>query len=251
MKELKDFKSRYDFSLDNRQAILIISGLILVLMLSFLMGTLFGRNLARMAGEGEVTVAALETVDVEADDALEASGEAPAPAISADLDDEENTKKPEADSSSREDFIRQLESMKIPARVKSSDEKLAAVLPPVLGNLEKAVTAKPAGPSKDTAKAPAAEKKKDKAPASSRPVIHAGAYTIQLSSLPDKDDAEAKIEELRGKKYDAYMLQVTLPGKGTFYRVRMGHYKNLEQARKALTILQSREGKYFDAWITQ
>jgi hypothetical protein len=78
-----------------------------------------------------------------------------------------------------------------------------------------------------------------------------GTYTIQIASVPTRDEAQAMVDELRAKRYDAYFVQVSIPEKGTFYRVRIGHYRDLDQAKKALIIIQQREGKYFDAWITQ
>jgi len=46
------------------------------------------------------------------------------------------------------------------------------------------------------------------------------------------------------------MLTVTLPGKGTFTGCAWP-LPDLGMAKKGLGILQSREGKYYDAWITQ
>lgn len=228
MKELREIKSRYEFSLDTRQAVLIVSGLVLVMMLSFLMGTLFGKNLARMAASPR----------------LETARATPPPETRAPASTEEIQPAPVAAPSSREKLIAQLESMKVPSELDPGSAPLPSEPAQVL--------AKMADPEPETADVPKPEPAAPKpAQPAAQPLIPVGAYTIQLASLPDKTDAQALINELSGKRYDAYMLQVTLPGKGTFYRVRVGHYRDVEQAQKALKIMQSREGKYYDAWITQ
>lgn len=268
MRGANEARSRFDFSLDNRQVVLIISGVIVVLMLAFLMGTLFGRNLTRMSGEdlyasaGDQQMA--ETGDL-GDAPAGAEIEEPAaddPAldgwmISAD-DSEDLGASPGAadDSVSRADYIKELESMKIPTTVIRPEE----------GNLDSGSDA-PAMASMDDAKAPAdllappaakpqpePNPKPKPEPARQAPkktFTPRGNYTIQLASLPDRGEADRVVGDLQGKRFDAYMLQVSIPGKGTFYRVRVGHYETLEQAKKALAIIQARESNYYDAWITQ
>jgi len=249
MKEFRQIKSRYEFSLDNRQAVLIVSGLILMLMLSFIMGTLFGRNLARMSepeqaaaveapGGGELSKAVLAAEEVAVKD------EAPGRTAVSDKE------------SSRESLIRRLESMKVPDRIEpgdlEKDQKAPGEDAPPMASLDRSAGDGTVSSGKDPAASP--EKpgpQKSEPDKSERVIIPPGSYTIQLASLPDKADAKALVNELSKKRYDVYMLQVSLPHKGTFYRVRVGHYEDLDQARKALKILQSREGKYYDAWITQ
>lgn len=251
MKELKNVKSRYDFSLDNRQVVLIVSGLILVLMLSFLMGTLFGKNLSRMSDQGAMAMAsspapAADTAPAQTEPAAENSSAKPAV---ADLS---------GDTDSRAEYIRNLESMKVPstgepgaqaAQIEepSAPPVMAKLTPPSAGTPEAAPTAS----VKTEPAKPAADKPEAAKETVSKPVVPAGSFTIQLASLPERDDAVALVKDLQSKRFEAYMLTVTLPGKGTFYRVRVGHYPDLNMAKKALGILQNREGKYFDAWITQ
>jgi len=251
MKELRDIKNRYDFSLDTRQAVLIVSGLILMLMLSFLMGTLFGRNLAKMSGE-ETEMVGEGAVTV-AEAPVPAKKDSAAPEKDAITGQEDLS--PKNVTSSRDKLIEELESMKVPERVEEPAQEPVTAKPPMMAKMsdteekpaagqEETKPAKTTGPEPEPAKKPEPEKVK-------RPVVPAGSFTIQLASLPDKSDADLLVEDLTNKRYDAYMLQVSLPGKGTFYRVRVGHYEDLDQARKALKILQAREGKYYDAWITQ
>jgi DedD protein len=271
MKGLKEIKSRFEFSLDNRQVVLIISGVILVLMLSFVMGTLFGKNLGAVAAADKAKVAANDETAAEPDkeDPAEDS-----PAGSTDqAATPEKAAAPETDVSApvrentpekREAFIRELESMKLDGVKAGGDEMPTKVETPTFANLNpdrpEPPVLKKEEPEKIKPSAPAAvkpdEKKKNakeadaKTKASVDPKT-SSAYTLQLASIPSRGEADQMLRELRGRSYDAYMLEVTLPDKGTFYRVRVGHYDNLDQAKKALGIIQSREGKFFDAWVTQ
>jgi len=252
MKELRDIKSRYDFSLDNRQVVLIVSGLILVLMLSFLMGTLFGRNLARMSDQPAPIAAAESGQD-------NLANPSPNPAVPTEqLSSLENDLAAAADSpeskapANREELIQNLQNMKPPTGMPAAETETVEPAPPVMAKLDNANDSQPAaggaeGPNRGLAAPAKAEAKKETL---AKPMIPAGSYTIQLVSLPGKGEAEALVRELQSKKYEAFMLTVALP-KGTFYRVRVGHYQDLNQAKKALAILQNREGKYYDAWITQ
>jgi len=255
-------KGKYEFSLDNRQVGLIVSGLILVLALSFLLGTLFGRNLGQMADTGQppaatamagaTTAEATDLTAMPAENAASAGGGTVAPATLA------------GGSSDRNNLIASLESQKpslAPSATATDPAPAAAPAAapaPLSAPIPTAPAPKPALAPEAAAPAPAAapipapkppKPAADPAAAPTTPVA-AGSYTIQIASAPSKAEGQAMVNELRAKKYDAYMLPAALPT-GTFYRVRVGHYSSLDQAEKARKILQTREGKYFDAWITQ
>lgn len=265
MKELKGIKSRYDFSLDNRQVVLVVSGLILVLMLSFLMGTLFGLNLTRLGERGKEVAAnppapavanpaGTQHVGIVSADSIfsEKAAENPAPPVQpapegapAPAATAANNPNPE-----RAALVQDLESQKLPAATALSPNPAApAATTPTMAKIgEPKVTLSPvAKPAATPAAAPAAKP----AAKETKPAVAAGGYTIQLSSSGDKAEAEKRVKELKGKSYDAYMVQVSIPDKGTFYRIRVGHYKDGAQAGKALKILQTRESNYYEAWITQ
>ena len=251
MKELREVRSRYEFQLDNRQVVLLVSGLILTLMLSFLMGALFGSNLNKMK-QSPAVAAAVGPAASSGQNEFSPGGFT-LPVREAITDEALAPRSEQAitnSSHSRDDLIRQLESLKVPSEVKEEDpwpEPVKTVAAPTKPE------PKPAKPEPAPTKPEPKPAKPEPAspPPAARVAPPAGTYTIQLASLPKREDAEALVHELRGKHYDAYMLHVSLPDKGSFYRVRIGHYRDLEQARKALVIVQNREGKFFDAWITQ
>ena len=66
-----------------------------------------------------------------------------------------------------------------------------------------------------------------------------GRYTLQLSSFQDKSEAEAFAHKFEGER--PYMVVSEIPGKGTWYRVRVGDYAS---AKDALAAKQSFEKKH-------
>ncbi|MBI3804280.1 MAG: SPOR domain-containing protein [Nitrospirae bacterium] len=59
-----------------------------------------------------------------------------------------------------------------------------------------------------------------------------GAYTVQVASFAEKKGAQTLAEKLKRKGYDAYVKATPLPQKGTWYRVRIGHYPSRVSAQK-------------------
>ena len=63
------------------------------------------------------------------------------------------------------------------------------------------------------------------------------AFTIQTSSGKNKKSAEKTVKALTNKGYSAFMTASEIPGKGTWYRVRIGEYKDRKEAEKTLSKL--------------
>jgi cell division septation protein DedD len=80
-----------------------------------------------------------------------------------------------------------------------------------------------------TKPSPALEKKtapaKSAAPSKMR-------YTIQLSAHQEKQAAEDEVKKLKQNGYAAFIVSSDLPGKGTWYRVRLGSFSKKEAAEK-------------------
>lgn len=64
-------------------------------------------------------------------------------------------------------------------------------------------------------------------------VISTGGYTVQVSSFPSLEEAEAYQSTLVRKGYSPYIVSANLPGRGTWFRVRMGHYSEKDKALDA------------------
>jgi DedD protein len=98
-------------------------------------------------------------------------------------------------------------------------------------------TAKPTAPSKPAivAAAPAA-KGEDAAPKGPVPVVGAatdsakgkGRYTLQLSSFQERGEAEAFAAKVGAEK--TFITVSEIPGKGTWYRVRVGDFGSAKDA---------------------
>lgn len=65
-----------------------------------------------------------------------------------------------------------------------------------------------------------------------------GKYTVQLGAAPTQAEADEKVKELKAKNIEAYILKSQVPGKGTFFRVRVGLFANANEARKYGAYLQ-------------
>ena len=57
-------------------------------------------------------------------------------------------------------------------------------------------------------------------------------YAVQLEAAPTRGEAEARVNQLKASEVQAYIVRSNVPGKGTFYRVRVGNFANMNEARK-------------------
>ncbi|MFO7965769.1 MAG: SPOR domain-containing protein [Desulfobacterales bacterium] len=73
-------------------------------------------------------------------------------------------------------------------------------------------------------------------------------WTIQVSSLKDRAAAEKMVAKLRHQGYDAYQMASTISGKGIWYRVRVGPFREKKDAESAISRLKSQ--KYNPLLIT-
>jgi DedD protein len=124
----------------------------------------------------------------------------------------------------------------MPGAATLSNRKLAALPRPLSG---------PGVPSTRSAAAPASVKAPvvkavAAAPAAAKPAPVApaadkgkGKFLLQLSSFPDRAEAEAFARKFAGQ--NAYVVASEIPGKGTWYRVRVGSYGTMQEATAAKT----------------
>src|SRR6185312_7347191 len=61
-----------------------------------------------------------------------------------------------------------------------------------------------------------------------------GAFTLQLGASLNRDDAERQAARLREKGYAPYIVTAEVPGKGTWYRGRMGSFPTKDAATRYL-----------------
>lgn len=78
---------------------------------------------------------------------------------------------------------------------------------------------------------PSAEKPKPRPAASQDRIQPDGkAYTIQVAAFKDSGDADSLVAELKQVGFSAYRAIGKVPGKGIWYRVRVGDYTNKAEA---------------------
>ncbi|HUK55688.1 MAG TPA: SPOR domain-containing protein [Nitrospiria bacterium] len=68
-----------------------------------------------------------------------------------------------------------------------------------------------------------------------------GGYTVQVAAIRDRATAQALADRLRRKGYPAFVLSYVIPKRGTWYRVRVGHFKQREAAREMTRRLSRQE----------
>jgi DedD protein len=62
--------------------------------------------------------------------------------------------------------------------------------------------------------------------------------TVQVASVRDSRSAGLMVEKLRKKGYPAYSSATRIPGKGVWYRVRIGEFGNRQNAERMLKRLE-------------
>jgi len=93
---------------------------------------------------------------------------------------------------------------------------------------------KPEPPKTEPAKPP----QKEPVAAKSKPEPSGKSYTIQAASVRNAKDADRLVAALKKQGYPAYRMIGKIPGKGIWYRVRIGEYKSKDDARGTLEKLK-------------
>jgi DedD protein len=231
MRDAHLLKEKVQVSLDNRQVASLVVSCLVILGLTFGIGVVVGRKLAPPPAT-EVPRDVLAEVDQKAKE----------PAFD-----------PAKELTYRQELTKAVEPSSKPA------PKVEAVRAPETP-ARAAAPAKPAVEEKQASEQPAAAKTDDPGaeetpetttanaaiggafdrarllpdkPKSASPVP-AGAFAIQVSASQDKTEADGVVQKLRSVGYAPYVVDVTLPGKGRWYRVRLGHFGGKAEAEKYL-----------------
>ena len=93
---------------------------------------------------------------------------------------------------------------------------------------QKAGTQKPDPSASSQTQKPA--KKKEEVAAVARTNATGPVYTIQAASVKDPKDADRLVQKLKKGGYPAYRVIGKIPGKGIWFRVRIGEYKRKSEA---------------------
>jgi cell division septation protein DedD len=235
MRDLERWKDKVELSLDGRQIFFLFFGSAVAACLIFVLGVLIGkrleaRALALQPAPVEDPLAALDQLG-EADDADE--GLTFHKALTHDP-----LKKPE-----KADKIEKAEKVETPAPAPvAKPQPIAsppAESPPQqLAKLPAPPAESPAPPQ--IAKSPTPPPAKSPTPPAKplpagKPMVvaappSAGHFTLQLSAFPEKSDAEEFMKKIQSAGYKPFLIASEIPGKGVFWRVRVGDYLSKQAA---------------------
>ncbi|MBI4223991.1 MAG: SPOR domain-containing protein, partial [Deltaproteobacteria bacterium] len=82
------------------------------------------------------------------------------------------------------------------------------------------------------------------------PVIRTGPkapFAIQVGAYTNPDEAHHMVSHWKQKGYPAYLASADIPGKGRWYRVRLGGFDSKKEAKSYLEKFRTQEG--VDAFI--
>jgi DedD protein len=219
MRDSHRMKEKYDLSLDSRQVVSLLVAGIVVLGAVFVLGVLVGKKLAgsQRADRAPDLLSALDQKSA----ALERARAAPPLTFQEELTADAGRSAP-----AKQVAEKKPEAPPKPAEVKAEPSKAQVAekkpdSPPKSADAGQ-VAARTAPPASPTASVPSA------------PVGPVGPWTLQLGASQNRDDAERMVSRLREKGYAPYIVSADVPGKGTFYRVRMGSFATREAAGRYL-----------------
>ena len=191
MTNRKKIKAMHYFELDNRQMIFVFAGFIVVCLFVFAAGVMVG---SKMTAEKEVPV--------EEENKLRAKIKAPSL-----LEDKKERKiasvsKPAPAPAKTIEDILELELKKGSSSEKENKAKAAAD------------SARATAPAKQVSLSAKRE-----------------AFFVQVASFQKPEDADRQAARLKSKGYKVVIVKADIPGKGIWYRVRLGPYRDSADAK--------------------
>jgi cell division septation protein DedD len=73
------------------------------------------------------------------------------------------------------------------------------------------------------------------------PAGHEGGYQLQVSSFRTQGEAQGFADQLRARGHKAYVLEAHVPGRGTWFRVRVGPFPSKNAVAQYRTGFEARE----------
>jgi cell division septation protein DedD len=75
----------------------------------------------------------------------------------------------------------------------------------------------------------------------SAPAGHEGGYQLQVSSFRTQAEAQGFADQLRARSHKAYVVEAHVPGRGTWFRVRIGPFQSQHTASQYRVAFEARE----------
>ncbi len=250
------FKDKIEVKLDERQVFYLFFGGAIIATLVFVLGVMVGRRVeARAVVEGGTTVtdplAALDRLEGGDDLAFPTAlrgndvslgsvdvnlAKRPKPAVGGPL---VATPEPAANP-------KPTAALKPDSAPAAKPEAAPATKP------EAAPAAKPeAAPARrsEPVEVAKAKNKSDDSEEESPPKKIRHRFTLQVGSFQNKDEADTFFRSLQGGSYAPYMVEADVPGKGTYFRVRVGGYTSFDEALEAKSAFE--DSQHVIAYVTR
>ena len=246
MRDSHRLKEKYELSLDNRQIVSITVASLVVLGGVFMLGVVVGQKLSAetvalqqqptdLLGQLDRKTEALENVKADAALTFQDELTRQQPTLIAEAPIVKPVEKPiEKPIEKPTEVAKPVEAPK-PAEVKPAEVAVVAPPPqPEKKPAELAETPKAAEVATRTVDAGGGLKEAF-GKAQQRPPTETaadGSWTVQLSAYQDKGEADRFAAGLRDKGYAPYIVEASIPGKGTWFRVRMGRFGSKDAASR-------------------
>lgn len=214
MRDMRKVKNSHVFELDNKQMVLVFAGLIVICLLVFSAGVMVGSKVAK-----DKILAMPEKDDLRV--------RIKAPSL---LEEQKN--KNEASSPKKiEDVIEKAlsEEQKV-----NNTARTASSSPP-----EK--TSMPTGRKKSSPPSVSLKKEGKADKTVPQPPREKEAWFIQVASFQSVDDANRRAKELKDGGYKVLVAKADIPGKGTWFRVRIGPFDSVDTAKSLAFKVEKKE----------
>lgn len=236
MRDTHKLKEKVELSLDNRQIVSITVASLVVLGGVFMLGVVVGKKLALENAEPKAPADLLSQLD-EKSKALE---QVQQDAATLTFQDELTKKAPTLVVGTP--VVKPVEAAKpadppaAPEAPKPSADPVAAAQPPAEDAPRPvALPETPKAEPVPTRTTDAGGLKEAFGRAQKAPETAAdGSWSIQLAAYQDKAEADRFAAGLRDKGYAPYIVEAAIPGKGTWFRVRMGRFGSKDAAGRYL-----------------
>ena len=242
MRDAGRIREKIEIVLDSRQVVSIVVGSAVVLGIVFYLGVTVGRDLA--AAQPAPPADPLEQLDRQAERLAEkltfpdALTDEPAPGAAAQraadealaAADEAAAKKAATEKAAEEKAAEEKAAAEKAAAERAAAEKLAAEK----AAAEKAAADEAAAEKLAAAKAATVRAEEPRATVAAEETM----FTVQVGAMPTRSEADALAARLRSKGLSPYVVAADIPGKGVFYRVRLGRFRTRDEARRYLADVQ-------------
>ena len=237
MRDARHLRERAEVRFEKPQLIWVTLGMLLSLGVSFALGVLVGRRAARL--EPAVSPDPIAQIDEEGD-------------LHEELTFYRRLTSPEPPGTGGYAMAPGATPSSGAARPKPAARGSGARVPENSGDAAESSSAAPvSSPTEEPGRAPPAPPAATDAEITARDALargpaRPGEYTVQVSSFQTADEARAHAAALERKGYRPFVVTADIPGRGTWYRVRLGSFADEESAKTAKTLLARAD---IPAWV--